>query len=191
MRVALRLDEGQHLPSLAMWDAACGRCHPCQRGLPARCVAPLPVSDDVDRWHARAVGEPAGRAALAYLADAVRAVALLIAWRELRPVVALQGDSRSRDTVAAAIAPLSSLVQRRADVVLALDGDLAQASLAVRRGGAVGSIIEPVSLPTYKAIVQRELEVLAPIDLLEAFTQIDIPRISRIAQATPCEQHGD
>lgn len=190
MTVPLKSYEGDHGPVLAIWDGACGKCHPCQQGLPARCVAPLEPGTDVDRWHARPIAEVVDEQALRAVADAVWAVGLLIEWRELSPVVRFIGNVPSREVVAAAVRPLSSPVDRRADVVIALDGDLAAASLQVRRGGAIGATCEPTALPSYTAMVQRELEVLIPSDVLEAFALADLDDVVAIALHAASTSHA-
>jgi hypothetical protein len=188
--VPLRSYLSDHGPVVAIWDGACGKCHPCKQGLPARCAAPLEPGTDLDRWHERAVAEVVDDQALCAVADAVWAVGLLIEWRELSPVVRAVGNVPSREVVAAAVKPLSSPVDRRADVVIALDGDLAAASLQVRRGGAIGATCEPTKLPSYTAMVQRELEVLIPSDVLEAFALADLDGVIATALRTVSQSHA-
>ena len=173
-----------------MWDAACGQCHPCQQGLPGRCAAPLSAGTDAVRWHERAWTETVEDDALRCVADAVWVVGLLIEWRELSPVVAFVGDVHSRDTIEAAIRALSSPFDRRADVVIALDGDLRAASKQVSRGGAIGTLCHPETLPSYTAMVQRELEVLVPDDLLEAFALVDLDAAIAAARQSVGRSHA-
>jgi hypothetical protein len=66
---------------------------------------------------------------------------------------------------------------QRADVVLALDGDLAAAIRQVRRGGAIGSYGPRLSRPAIVTMVQREIELLVPRDLVEAFGRLDLERL--------------
>jgi hypothetical protein len=190
MTITLRSHMGVEGPVVAMWDAACGKCHPCHQGLPGRCFAPLPAGTDVLRWHERAVAEVIDDDALCSIADAVWVVGLLIEWRELSPVVTFVGDAHSHDAVAAAIQALSSPFDRRADVVIALDGDLAAASKQVRRGGAIGTVCYPTKLPSYTAIVQRELDVLVPSDLLEAFALADFEAIVKAVRQSVGRSHA-
>lgn len=190
MTVPLRSFYGDHGPVVAIWDGACGKCHTCQKGLPARCVAPLVLGEDPDRWSEREVADVVNEEELRAIADAVWAVGLLIEWRKLSPVVGFVGNVPSRDVVAAAVGVLSSPVDRRADVVIALDGDLAAASLQVRRGGAIGSTSTPTKLPSYTAMVQRELEVLIPSDVLEAFALADLNTVVSTALRTVSQSHA-
>lgn len=170
-------------PTLALWDGACGRCRPCQLGQPGRCATPLPPGDDASRWRVRGVDRVVEPAALPLVGAAVKAVALLAGWRGLRPVVELCGDAPTRDAVVAAVTPLADPDRQRPHVVLALDGDLNRASRIVRRGGAVGALPAPRTLPAYTAMVQRELEVLVPGDPLDAFALVDLPGVLAAAKA--------
>jgi hypothetical protein len=56
----------------------------------------------------------------------------------------------------------------RADVVLAADGDLEAAARQVRRGGAIAAVVPPTGHPSVTTVVQRELALPSPRDLVQA-----------------------
>jgi hypothetical protein len=113
-----------------------------------------------------------GRAsALAALGAGAGAVALIA---PPNPV----DDAELRRTAPGVLGPLTDEAARerlaalspsgRADVVIAADGDLARAARLVRRGGVIATVVPPLSRPTVTTIVQRELSLPSPRDLVQA-----------------------
>ena len=110
-----------------------------------------------------ALGAGAGAVALLGGADAGGAPAAIF-------------TSPDPDAVRAWIAPRSA--RGRADVVLAADGDLAAAARLVRRGGAVATTTAARGpRPSVTTLVQRELELLAPRDLVRGALACALPSI--------------
>lgn len=117
-------------------------------------------------------GGPVGRAA---------AVAALGAGAGTVGLVAPPGaaaDAELRRTAPGVLGPLTDEAARdrlaalspsgRADVVIAADGDLARAARLVRRGGVISTVASPTTRPTVTTIVQRELSLPSPRDLVQA-----------------------
>lgn len=94
------------------------------------------------------------------------------------------------DAVRAWIAPRAS--RGRADLVLAADGDLAAAARLVRRGGAIATTTAaPGPRPSVTTLVQRELELLAPHDLVRGALVCALAPISPVVpHPHPGGPHG-
>lgn len=144
---------------------------------PAELVAAALV-DDLLRHDAPArpavliVGDgPAGRAAAVAALGAGAGTVLLLA----PPGPA--ADAELRRTAPGVLGPLTDETARerlaalspsgRADVVIAADGDLARAARLVRRGGVIAAVVAPTTRPTVTTIVQRELSLPSPRDLVQ------------------------
>lgn len=145
---------------------------------PAELVAAATV-DDLLRHDAPArpavlvVGDgPVGRSAAVAALGAGAGTVLLVA----PPGPA--ADAELRRTAAGVLGPLTDETARerlaalspsgRADVVIAADGDLARAARLVRRGGVIAAVVAPTTRPTVTTIVQRELSLPSPRDLVQA-----------------------
>jgi hypothetical protein len=151
----------------------CGQCAACRAADPFACSAPGPADHVLEAdAHDRSA---ATLLAAAGVLDAVVSSGI--------PLAAVQ--VRSRDTALAA--DVRSVVRSvvtdvddgrftheewvalgragRADVVVDLDGDLAGAAKAVRRGGAVSALGRPVTAPTPTVVAQKELSVVRPRDI--------------------------
>jgi hypothetical protein len=180
--------------TLRVWDPACGECAPCRAGLRALCDRPAGA------WRARPL--PAGfpDPALRFLDPAARGVDALVAAGLPAPAVAVCGEGEVARAVALVVgrsgaravavadgaADVRTLFAHaggagRADLALALDGDLAAAARLVRRGGAVASLVPPRTLPSVTALVQRELELVGPRDPVEALLAA---RLDELVNAT-------
>jgi hypothetical protein len=172
---------------LVLRSLACGRCLCCVQGRRDHCRSPLPEDSYSDETRlARSLTDPDGLAAVLRCSDAVlthadagdsaaviggtaEQVRLLTAVVAVGGVRAVNGpspdpavDSRSRAQEVRA----SWMGGDRYDIVVSLDGDLELAAMAVRRGGRVAVGGRVTSQPRIGTLVQREVAVIVPRDVM-------------------------
>lgn len=144
--------------ALSLWMTA-ARAHDAVRQYPGAAPAVLVCGDGGVAVAAAVAASGAGARLVVVHGDVVAT----------DDVVAAADESTVRGMLAAAGE------SGRADLVLAADGDLERAARRVRRGGAVAAVVEQRTWPLVTQMTQRELELLAPVDLVAAALACALP----------------